>query len=259
MLVHNASYNCNGAKMLVVPRNWDRVGRLLDALGRVFREIPTRVAYYPGARELYESLTQGRERVLRFGEATETRLPWTIVPGLDEHAGSEPMFQREPFCPILGVVEVGSADPGDFLDAATRFVNERLWGTLNAMLFVHPSTEADPTSRRHVEKAVSELRYGAVAINHWPAMIFGLGNPPWGAYPGASLENIQSGIGWVHNTLMLERIEKAVLRGPFGGFPKALWLPGHRTVHHMGPQLAKLEHSPSWLKLPSLLAQAARA
>src|SRR5262249_62380952 len=92
--------------------------------------------------------------------------------------------------------------PVQFLQAATVFMNERVWGTLNAMLIVPPSLEKDATFSAALDKTIVELRYGTVAINHWPALCYAWGTMPWGGHQSATLKDIQSGIGWVHNTCM---------------------------------------------------------
>ena len=66
------------------------------------------------------------------------------------------------------------------------------------------------------------------------------------------MEDIQSGLGFVHNTLMLGGVEKSVLRGPLKAYPKPVWFPDHRTLNRLGPALAAFELAPSLLKLPSL-------
>jgi aldehyde dehydrogenase (NAD(P)+) len=258
-ITNNASFNCNAAKMLIVPAGWDRKDALLDAIGRALSLVPPRKAYYPGAQQRFELLTAGRERTKRFGDAAAGSLPWTIVEGLDASNANERNFFTEPFCAVLSQTELGSTDPAEFLAAAVDFANARLWGTLSATLFVHPSIEADPTLAPAVERAIRELRYGSVAVNHWPAMVYALGAPPWGGHPSATLADIQSGIGWVHNTPMLEHIEKAVLRGPLKAFPKPAWFPGHKTLRDVGRKMVSLEAAPSWLKVPGLALSALRA
>jgi aldehyde dehydrogenase (NAD(P)+) len=109
-----------------------------------------------------------------------------------------------------------------------------------------------------VEKALRELRYGAVAVNTWPAAVFALGSLPWGGHPSVTPQNIQSGLGWVHNTYMLEGIEKVVLRAPLTSFPPAPWVPGHRGVRTLARRLADFEQAPSWLKIPGIAAAAMR-
>lgn len=53
------------------------------------------------------------------------------------------------------------------------------------------------------------------AVNLWSAFGFGMGSTLWGAFPGNSDRDIQSGKGFVHNTFMLDHPQKNVLRAPF--------------------------------------------
>jgi acyl-CoA reductase-like NAD-dependent aldehyde dehydrogenase len=256
MVTNNGSFNCNAAKMLLLPKGWAHRQTFLDELGNVLSKAPTRKAYYPGAFDRYEQLTAGRSGVRKHGSPGDQELPWTVVTGLDASDAQEKNFFTEPFCAVLSEVEVGSADPKEFLAEAVRFANERMWGTLSAMLFVHPSAEADPSLRQAVDRALVDLRYGTVAVNVWPAFAYAFVSTPWGGHPSATLEDIQSGLGWVHNTPMLERIEKCVVRGPLKPFPKHIYFPSHRSVHKLGKKLVAFEASPSWLKVPGLAATA---
>jgi aldehyde dehydrogenase (NAD(P)+) len=95
-----------------------------------------------------------------------------------------------------------------------------------------------------------------VAVNVWPALAYAFCSTPWGGHPSATLANVQSGMGWVHNTVMLENIEKCVIRGPLTGFPKPAWFPSHRSLDQLGKKMTAFEASPSWLKVPSLAAAA---
>jgi aldehyde dehydrogenase (NAD(P)+) len=187
----------------------------------------------------------------------EGALPWTLVTGLDA-ASDDPAFTTEPFCSLVSETSVGTEDPVQFLDDAVGFANERLWGTLAAHLVVHPRTLADPRLRAAVERAIGRLRYGTVAVNTWAALGFVFGTAPWGAYPGSPLTDIQSGRGFVHNTLLLERVEKCVVRHPATIFPKPVFFPSHRTADVVGRRLVALEEKGSWLQVPGIVASAVR-
>src|SRR5260221_3224460 len=50
--------------------------------------------------------------------------------------------------------------------------------------------------------AVEDLRYGAIGLNVWNAVAFLLAQATWGAYPGHTLDDIQSGIGVVRNSFL---------------------------------------------------------
>jgi aldehyde dehydrogenase (NAD(P)+) len=247
MLFNNASFNCNAAKLLVLPPHLAEP--ITSRLERLFREQPPRDAYYPGAGARYAELVSkhGDGQVWQ-APAGEGQLPWTLLTGLSPDSAAE-SFQTEPFCPLLSVVEIDESEPDAFLARAVRFLNEDVWGTLNAMLFVPSALEGDASVEAAVERAIDELRYGTVAVNYWPAISYGVGTPPWGGYPGATLQDAQSGIGFVHNALMLERIQKVVLRGPLRSFPKQFYYPSHRQLEPLARGLFAFESTGNLLPL----------
>ena len=257
MVTQNASFNCNAAKMLVTPRGWSRRGELLDLVERFMGAAPARRAWYPGARERYRALTDGRRSLRKVGSG-EDALPWTLVADLDAADEGDKAFTTEPFCSILSEAPIASDDPVEFLDRAVAFANQRLWGTLNATIVVHPETLRDRQAAEAMDRAVAGLRYGTVGVNVWPAFAFAMGTAPWGAYPGSTLHDIQSGRGFVHNTLMLDRIEKCVVQGPITPMVKYPYFPTHRTLDVVGRRLTGLEASGSWLGVPGVVAAAMR-
>jgi len=252
MVTNNASFNCNAAKLLVLPKGWTQRDAFIQKLTSVLSAVPPRKAYYPGAFQRYEALTSGHADVRKIGQGTDQALPWTLVMGLDANDPRETNFFTEPFCSILSEVSIGSTDPLEFIQAAVPFANDRVWGTLNAMLFVHPKVEASQSAKSAIEGALRDLRFGTVAVNAWPALGYAFVTTPWGGHPSATLANVQSGIGWVHNTVMLEDIEKCVVRAPLKPMPKQVYFPTHKTVDKLGRKLVDFEASPSWLKVPGL-------
>jgi hypothetical protein len=259
MVANNASFNCNAAKMLVTAKGWPQRDRFLTLLVYALREIPPRKAYYPGAEDRFLSLLRHRgNEAMLIGDAGEGELSWALVTGLDPSDRSEPLFCTEPWCSIIGETQIASRDPEDFLETMTLFCNERLWGTLNASIMISPRTEKEPDVARALEKAVLRLRYGTVAINHWPALGYGFVSPPWGAYPGSTLANVKSGIGWVHNTFMLNGVLKSVIRGPLTVSPKPAWFRDNATSQVVGRKLVAFEAAPSWWKVPGVALAAMR-
>ncbi|HVU03579.1 MAG TPA: aldehyde dehydrogenase family protein [Polyangiaceae bacterium] len=258
MMCNNGSFNCNAAKLLVLPKGWGLRESFISKLTNVLSAATPRKAYYPGAFQRYEALTKGHKDVRKLGRATGESLPWTLVLGLDADDPNERNFCDEPFCAILSEAQVGSTDPAEFIAAAVPFANDKVWGTLSAMFFVHPKTQADRSLGAQLEGGIRDLRYGTVAVNVWPALAYALCSTPWGGHPSATLANIQSGLGWVHNTVMLEDIEKCVIRAPLKAMPKHVYFPTHRTVHQLGRRLVDFEAAPSWLKVPGLAAAALR-
>ena len=258
-LTFNASFDCNANKVLILPKGWAQRDRFLAGLEGALSKAAARKAYYPGARDRWLSYSKGRSSIRRFGSESEDALPWTLARNVDPEDRNEPGFAGESFCPILFQTEIGSADPVEFLDRAVAFANERLWGTLSAGLVVHPQTSKDPTLGAAVERAITRLRYGSVNVNAWSGYLFAFGTPPWGAHPSSTLADIQSGRGWVHNTPMLEGIEKAVMRHPITAMPKPSYFPTHRSAHLLMQRMTALEENSSWTRVPAVLAAAIRA
>jgi acyl-CoA reductase-like NAD-dependent aldehyde dehydrogenase len=255
MMANNASFNCNAAKMLVTARGWPQRDRFLELVRQGLAATPARFAYYPGAQDRFAALTAGRT-VESFGEASDGKLPWTLISQVDAARADEPLFTTEPFCSILSHTEVGDTDPARFLETVTSFCNDRLWGTLNAALVIDPRTEEAVAPA--LDRAILELRYGTVTVNVWPAVTYGTVSPPWGGHPSATVENIQSGLGWVHNSYMLEGMEKTVMRAPITMWPKPVWFFDNQATHLIGEKITRFELSPGALKLPGLTAAALR-
>lgn len=258
MLTNNAGFNCAAVRMLVNHAGWPGREDLLDALRRHLRAIGPRVAYYPGAEASLEPFVAAHPEAERIGTGTTERLPWTLIPGLDPTAHNEICFRREAFCGLSGETAIEADSVAGYVDRAVAFANERLWGTLNATLIVHPTSLRDASVAAAVERAIADLRYGTVSINHWSGLAFGLGVTPWGAFPGHTRTEIGSGTGTVHNPLMLAGIEKTVIRAPFRAWPKPPWFASHRTARRLAPELVRFEAAPSIRRLPRILALAAR-
>ena len=256
-LTFNASFDCNANKVLILPRGWPQRDTFLARLRTALERAAARQAYYPGARERFERF--GRDRGAKVGGRADGCIPWTLIEQVDPGAAAEPLFVEESFAPIMVETSVGSADPVEFLDAAVRFANDRLWGTLAAGLVVHPRSTKDSTIGATVEQAITRLRYGAVTVNVWSGMPFVFGTPPWGGHQSSTPRDIQSGTGWVHNTPMIEGIEKAVTRHPLVAMPKPAYAITHRSAHRLMPRMTALEEHQSWSRMPGVLAAAMRA
>jgi hypothetical protein len=256
MLANNAGFNCNAARVLVLHREWRQREPFLTAVRSVLRQVPPRRAYYPGAAERFASFLAAHPEAEQIGRAEEGELPWALAADLDPEAGDELAFTTESFCSFFGAVALTAQSAEEFVAKAVDFCNERLWGTLNVTLLVDPKSEADPGLGAVVERAIADLRYGTVSVNHWAAIGYGVVVTPWGAFPGHPPEDIQSGVGVVHNTLMFSRVEKAVMRAPFRVRPKPPWFALHSTGNRLLRRLTYFEADPAPWKLPPIFALA---
>jgi acyl-CoA reductase-like NAD-dependent aldehyde dehydrogenase len=260
MLTNNAGFNCIALRAIVTSTGWDQRTELLDGVRHVLREAGARHAYYPGARDRYEQFVAAHPEAERLGDDSDGEVPWTMIPGLRPGATDEIAFTTESFNAVFGEVGIDSSGTVDFIRKAVAFANDEVWGTLGCSLIVHPKSLADPEVQRAVDQAIADLRYGTIAINHWSVMGFLLGSTPWGAYPGHPIDNVESGIGFVHNSMMLDEadIEKTVVRGSFRMPVKPTWFVTNKTAHKSGEMFARLMAKPSWGKLPGLITTALR-
>ena len=121
-----------------------------------------------------------------------------------------------------------------------------------------------------LEDATSELAYGNVGVNAWTASGYLLPMATWGAYPGHTHDDIGSGIGVVHNTMLFDWPEKSVVYAPFHPFPRSIirgefnlspkppWFVTHRNAHKVGERITRFAADPGWRRLPALFAAALR-
>ena len=251
ILTHNAGFNCATPRLVVQHRDWPQRQLLLGALASALECVPTRFAYYPGASERLEHFLERHAEVRQLGRPREGELPWTLLEDADP-ASDSPAFEKEPFCSFVAGIALPGADAAAFLEQAVEFVNERLWGNLSATLLVHPASLRDAAVKEAVELAVDTLRYGTVGVNIGTGFSWSFGVAPWGGYPGNDLYDVRSGIGFVHNPLMLEHIEKTVAYAPFRLYPDAPWFSTNKRYDAATRQLTLLAARPNAGRLLAL-------
>lgn len=238
MVAHNASFNCTAAKALILPRGWSLRDTFLDRLREEMKRIPARHAYYPGALDRYRDFCDRYPQAEPLGAGGEDVVPWTLIPDVDSN-NDDYALTHEAFCGVLAEVSLPSQDSTSFLDAAVGFANDRVWGDLSCVVLMDGATRRAHTQR--FDEAIARLKYGAIGINVWTGVNFGLGVTSWGPFPGNTPEDIGSGMGAVHNSFMFDYPEKSVVSAPFRIRPKPVWFAGHRSLDTLGRLLTRLE------------------
>ncbi len=253
MLTNNAGFNCNATRMVILHSEWEQREQLIQAMRRILAQVPPRAAYYPGARDRYQAFVSAHPEAEQFGASTGKELPGTFITGVNPEAVDDLCFTTEAFCGLFAGTDVHATNVPAYIDRAIDLANERIWGTLNATIIVHPASQKDPAISAAVEQAVANLRYGTIGVNYWAGTGFALSATTWGAFPGHTIDSIQSGIGVVHNTLMFSRPQKSVLRAPFRSTPTPPWFATHgKAASKVFPKLVSLEASPSPWKVPAI-------
>ncbi|HSG79387.1 MAG TPA: aldehyde dehydrogenase family protein [Acidimicrobiia bacterium] len=253
-MLQNDGFNCTATKSLIVARDWAHKEAFIQELRRVLLRLPSRPAYYPGAEERWDRFVANHEDAEILGHRGPGVVPPVLLHDVDE-AGEHLAFAEESFCSVTAITELGGDGPADFLRNAVAFCNDRLDGTLMATVVVDPQTEQEIAS--DLDEAIVGLRYGTVSLNIHAAAGFALGQTPWGGYPGATVADIESGIGFVHNARIIDRPQKTVIRSPFVITPKPPFFLTHRRSTPAMRAAAHFDGDPSILRLVRLMGYAA--
>ncbi|WP_278260828.1 aldehyde dehydrogenase family protein [Nocardia sp. AG03] len=258
MRLHNGGYNCVAAQTVVLAADWPLKRQFLTELRAAIDAAPARTAYYPGSdNRVAGALESYPEAARANGRVLAENLPTT----------GTPLLRTEYFSPVLGVVELPGTGT-EFLDNAVDFANDELMGTLGANIIADPATIK--AFGGALDTAIENLRYGTVALNSWTGLAFLTPRASWGAYPGHTLDDIQSGVGVVHNAFLLDDVERTVVRGPFrpaprsvlgGEFattPKPPWFVSNKTGTGTGRKLTEFYGDGKIRRLPGIFVSALR-
>lgn len=260
--LHNSGFNCVACQVLIVAKGWAQKSAFIKTLENTMVDTQSRALYYPGVKQRLEGFfsNNSKSKTLR----SEGKGVILIAP-LDEK--NTYAKNTEVFAPAMSVTELAPADPAAFLQAAIAYTNNELYGTLGANIVIHPKTIAQ-IGRARFEEMLIELRYGSIAINAWTGLGFLTPQATWGAFPGHTLADVQSGIGVVHNSCLFDKPERTVLEAPFKPFPRNVlslsftllprppWFVTNRKGNILGRLLLAFQYRPSFMKIPRIFLNA---
>ncbi|MFE6735303.1 aldehyde dehydrogenase family protein [Microbacterium sp. NPDC057650] len=211
MRLQNCGHNCIAGQVVLMSADWPQKEQFRAALRRAYAAAPDRPIWYPNSDARMSQAAGDYPDALQLADRLLVEI------GADDEPTA--LENTEYFAPVLGVEEL----PGlgqEFLDGAVAHANDKLQGTLGANVIIDPATEKKLGSG--FGRAIADLRYGSIAVNTWTAFGFITPTMTWGAFPGNSIEDVGSGLGVVHNALLLDGVERSVVRGPFRPFPRSL-------------------------------------
>ena len=262
--LHNSGFNCVACQMLVLPDNWAKTDTFIQVLEETMANAPDRPMYYPGASDRvsdYKSrYPEGRRINAEAHDSERVVIPFKPAPR-DDYAET-----HEVFAPVMTQMRLPAEDAEGYLRAAIAYCNDELYGTLGANIVIHPATKRQLGAK--FDELLAELRYGCIAVNAWTGVGFLAVQTSWGAFPGHSLDDVQSGIGTVHNTFMFDKPERTIITAPWRPFPRTLlsggltllprppWFVTNRQAHNVGRLLTRFTYRPSFLKLPRIFMHA---
>lgn len=256
MIANNAGFNCLTPRVIITHEGWAQRAEFFEALESVFASLPTRLAYYPGATDRRNAFLAKHPDAHQIGESGDGRQPWTIVRDVDSSDADDICLNVEAFCALTSETALAAETPVEFIQKATAFCNDVVWGTLSMTLIADPRTLRDPLTGPAIEQAIADLRYGSIGVNLWHAMSFAFATTVWGAYPGHPATDIQSGSGFVGNAYLFAQPQKSVVRGPFVSRPEPAWFATNSNGAVVMRKLLDFEARPSWTKIPGLMLAA---
>jgi len=222
-IVNNTSFNCIATKCIVTCRSWGQREAFLAAVRARLRSVPHRPAWYPGATALWREAAEAVVPAERTAPA-EGMLPWVLCTGVDPTRDGT-LIDREWFVPVAVEVPLDADDTAGFCHRALE-LTRRMPGSLAASVTI-PRGGGDG-DRHAATQLVDHLAYGVVAINTWSALAYAAGSIPWGGFPGATLAEPASGIGWVHDPLLLPLVHNTILTASLTNWLVPAWFPWHR-------------------------------
>lgn len=212
MRLHNSGHNCIAGQVVLLSADWPQRAAFVQALRAAYDRAPRRPVWYPQSAGKMDAARSAYPAAAWCGDGTRALIE-------TDADGAAALESTEYFAPVLGIVDLRGTGQ-EFLDAAIAHANDRLTGTLGANILIDPATHA--ALGMDFERALVDLRYGTVAVNAWTAFGFLTPTATWGAFPGGTIDDAPSGIGIVHNALLLDDVERTVVRGPFRPFPRSV-------------------------------------
>jgi acyl-CoA reductase-like NAD-dependent aldehyde dehydrogenase len=247
-ITNNAAFNCLATRVIVTWKKWPQRDHFLQRVQYFLKQTPTRKAYYPGAIERY-----CKHAACQVEPGAGQSLPWAFLTSQSIEERPE-LFAEESFACVCSETCLDASSPEQFVRDAVQFVNDRVFGSLCASITFPPGFRKEEPNV--FDGAIRDLRYANICVNQWTALAYSLISPPWGGYPGATLDRAESGIGSVHNTYLLDAFEKTIIQGPLINFPRPVWFPAHRNALATTHALLSLYRQPSVTRLPRLFASA---
>ncbi|EPL8005446.1 aldehyde dehydrogenase family protein [Klebsiella aerogenes] len=254
MAKFNGGANCGRPQTLVTSKHWPQRKEFLDALRVAISETtPAMGMYYPGADKVVDGFRQAYPdaEVL---SPEGGKYPHSDVILLTDVEPGGYATSHEAFSLVLTEVPLDlPANAAHFLPGAVKFANTQLLGTLASAILIDEDTRK--AHQKLLEQAVSDLEYGAVAINSMPSFIFLNPYLTWGGNEAG--KTFVSGSGNFGNLLNYENVEKSIMEAKFMS-PGHMLYTNKRAFDNMAGNMANFAVEPTWMNLTCLMGDAIR-
>ncbi|MGD8229958.1 MAG: aldehyde dehydrogenase family protein [Desulfobacteraceae bacterium] len=246
----NGGHACISPQVVIVDDDWPQKDLFLNRLRHHLAEAPTEVCYYPGAMKTYEKFRMNYPQAQILGQKKkyfEKQLNPLFIPEVEDDSLA---LKEEAFTMVLAQTSIKGTggDSLEFLNKAVQFCNEKVFGDLACSVIVDPRTARRIGSG--IDDCIAKLEYGIIGVNVWSGFVAIFPQLTWGAFPGNTAWNIESGVGQLGNSYMFDQIEKSVL-----------WTPMVSSIHLQNTRprdlktvqrMAYYAIKPSWMRLLKL-------
>lgn len=248
----NGGAVCGRVQTVVTSKDWAQRDQFLGALRKaIVEDTPAAGTYYPGSAEVAEGFLKAHPdaEILKPEGGEYASGDFMLITGaeVDSHA-----TQNEAFTQIIDEVPLDvPATATEFLPAAVEFANNHLLGTLGCAILIDEDTKK--ANQGNLDQAVTDLRYGGIAVNSMPPLVFLSPYLTWGGNEEG--QEFVSGRGNFGNVLCFENVEKSIL---IDNFTSA----GHMMNTNkagfdaFGEGYARYALDPSWINLTRLMGGA---
>ena len=259
MLVNNAGFNCISARVVVTHAAWPQRDAFLGALTQTLARHHHPPRLLPGRRDRRDAFVAAHPEAEEFGTGPDDALPWTFIRGVPPGRTDDICFNVESFCGEVAETALTAPSPAAFVDAATAFCNDVVWGTLGATILVSPSSLKDhdvarrgragrggPALRLHRRQRLARpvLRHGLHDLGRLPG-------PPAHRHP------VGHRGGRAMPPCSTARRSRSCA-GPFRSRPKPPWFATAPDSYDVMRRFVAFEAEPSAAKIPGLLLAAMR-
>ena len=245
--LNNSGFNCIAAQVIVLPKDWKHTEKLKREIKYYLNKIGDTTSYYPGATENLNELidTSNYEQINKLTCST----PFLVSDlDLEKQYGNEEVWST-----ALYFKEIPYKSYENYATAAIDYVNNELWGNLGVTVLIKNHNRK--ANKLILKSYVDNLNYGTVAINEWSALGFVIPTLPWGGYPGNKDNDIQSGQGYVHNSLLFESPQKGIVYSKFRLSPliDPPWFVTNKRAHRIFKHLTYYQATKSKINLVKLI------
>ena len=248
----NGGAVCGRPQTLVTCKNWAQRDEFLKAIRNAIKnETPAAGSYYPGSKDVANAFLHNHSNaeIIQPENGKYKNADYIFINSLSE---DDFAVKNEAFCQILSEVTLDTpANAKAFLPNAVDFANNKLLGTLGSCIIIDEHTQKSHEST--LNQAITDMKYGGIAINTMPPFIFLNPYLTWGGNEEGS--DLVSGRGHFGNLLCFENIEKSIIYADFMSMGHMINT-NKSAMNSLSKGMSKYALDPSWMNLTKLTISA---